>query len=275
MTDDTYLILKMMILLLTIGAVGGFLSGLLGVGGGILFVPALFFCMTAIGFDEAHAMHIAIGTSLAVVLVTGGTSAFGHYHRGGVDMDRVRAWAPALVSGVLGGAFIAGIASTGMLKASFALITFFIAVYMFFARSPSLTPDKCPIVPGRVQRSLCAVIGTLSSMIGVGGAIMTVPFMSYMGMPIHRAVGTGAALGILISIPGTLGYMLMGLWHLDELPPYSVGYVNLLAVAMIIPASILLAPMGVQASYTLPRSILRRVFSVMLIIVSVRMFMTL
>lgn len=274
MQADTLLILQMMILLLTIGAVGGFLSGLLGVGGGILFVPALFFCLGAIGLDEEHAMHVAIGSSLAIVLVTGATSAIAHYRRGAVETDRVRLWAVPMVVGTGAGSFFAGLVDSGILKAIFAIITLIISIYMIFAREVK-NPAECRIVPNRIQKMICACIGCVSSMVGIGGAVMTVPFMGYIGIPMHKAVGTGAALGMLIALPGAIAYMITGAFHMESLPPYSLGYVNLLAVGMIVPASVLMAPMGVQASHSLPRYMLRRVFAVVLMIVSVRMFMVL
>lgn len=274
MHADTLLILQMSLLLLTIGAVGGFLSGLLGVGGGILFVPALFFCLSHMGLGDGHAMQVAVGSSLAVILVTGSTAAYAHWRRGSVDLERIRIWAVPMVVGVGAGSFFAGIVHGNVLKGVFATLTALIALYMIFARDAK-SPSECPIFPNKYQKMVCAFIGFVSSMIGVGGAIMTVPFMNYLGMPMQRSAGTGSALGILIALPGTAAYVIMGLFHMEELPPFSLGYVNFLAVAMMIPASIFTAPWGVQAAHSLPRSMLRRVFAVVMIIVTIRMFMTL
>ncbi|MEZ0260099.1 MAG: sulfite exporter TauE/SafE family protein [Alphaproteobacteria bacterium] len=262
-------------LLLVIGGLGGFLSGLLGVGGGIIFVPALFFSMTALGTGPEQAMHLAVGTSLAVVFATGATSALAHHRRGAVDSGIVRAWGAFIVGGVIFGSLFASSVDGRLLKEIFAVITFAISLYMAFG-SESKGPGAKTIAMN-IQRGLCACIGMVSSMIGVGGAILTVPMMSYIGVPMQRAVGTGAALGMLISLPGCLGYMLGGAAqaYAAELPPFSVGYVNVLAALMIIPSSILLAPMGVKASHKLPRTTLRRVFAGVLMLVSIRMFMTL
>lgn len=271
---DSFLVVEWVLLLFSIGAMGGFLSGLLGVGGGILFVPALFFTLTSLGQGEAHTMHIAVGTSLAIVLATGSTSALAHYRRGAVDMSRVRLWGVYIVGGVLAGSLFASVVNGKILGGIFASITLLISVYMAFGREtpPGEAGRHVPVV---VQRGICMGIGVLSSMIGVGGAIMTIPLMSYTGMQIQRAIGTGAALGILISLPGALGYAITGLPHLDELPPWSLGYISLPAVLLIIPASMLAAPVGVKASHALPKRVLRRVFAVVLVIVSVRMFMSL
>lgn len=130
-------------------------------------------------------------------------------------------------------------------------------------------------MPVRIQKAVMGLIGVISSLIGVGGAVMTVPFMHMMGFTMQRAAGTGAILGLLIAVPGSITYMVTGMFHLDELPPWSLGYVNGMVVGLIIPASILTAPLGVQASYSLSREMLRRVFGVVLLIVSLRMFMTL
>jgi uncharacterized protein len=269
-----YFIAELVILLLAIGVAGGFLSGLLGVGGGILFVPALYFCLTSVGVDAGHAMHVAVGSSLAIVFATGATSATGHYRRGAVDMALVRLWGPFIVGGVVAGFLFASAVPGSVLKAIFAGLTLLIAFYMAFTGDREVTSASY-ILPLKLQRAACTAIGMVSSMIGVGGAILTVPLMSVIGTPMPRAVGTGAALGILISFPGMLGYMATGMLHSEILPPFSIGFVNLLAVGMIIPASMLLAPVGVKFSHTLDRRMLRRVFAVVLVIVSLRMFMTL
>jgi uncharacterized membrane protein YfcA len=135
MIPDTSMIpAELIMLLLAIGCVGGFLSGLLGVGGGVIFVPALFFSLSSLGFSEDHAMHIAVGSSLAVVLATGATSAFGHFRRGALDIATVKAWAPPMVIGVILGAMVASSVKTVVLKEIFAGMTLVISLYMMFAR---------------------------------------------------------------------------------------------------------------------------------------------
>lgn len=266
--------IEVILLLLTIGCAGGFLSGLLGVGGGILFVPALYFAMSALGMDSQHAMHLAVGTSLAVVFATGSISALGHHRRGAVDVTIMRSWGMFIVTGVVIGSVFATAVNGEVLKRIFASVTFILSFYMAFGKErPKEKPGQ--YLTEKIQHGICVGIGMVSSMIGVGGAILTVPMMSYIGTPMTRATGTGAALGLLISLPGTIGYMLAGLPHLQELPPYSVGYVNFATLIFIIPASMLMAPIGVRTSHTLPHAMLRRVFAAVMLIVSVRMFMTL
>lgn len=275
MTPDASMIpAELIMLLLAIGGVGGFLSGLLGVGGGIIFVPALFFSLSSLGFSEDHAMHIAVGSSLAVVLATGSTSAFGHYRRGAVDWTVVKAWGVPIVLGVIVGATLASSVKSIVLKEIFAGMTLCIAFYMMFARDRT---DAKPVrfLTMTVQKFICTLIGLVSAMVGMGGAILTVPMMNYVGLPIQRAVGTGATLGIAVALPGILTYMITGFFVQSQLPPWSIGYVNLLTVAMILPSSMLLAPLGVKVSHNLPRRMLRRVFAVVLLIVSIRMFLSL
>lgn len=272
--SGTFFIIELSLMLLAVGAAGGFLSGLLGVGGGVLFVPALFFTFTSLGLDQTYAMHVAVGTSLCIVFATGSTAAIAHYRRGAVDMARVRFWGPFIAAGVVSGALFAGLVEGEILKKIFAVITFVIAIYMSIGRDKAAeeTPRHIPL---EIQKGVCAAIGVIASMVGIGGAIMTIPMMSYIGMNMQRAIGTASALGILISLPGALGYMLTGLFHLDALPPWSLGYVSVPALLTIIPTSILMAPIGVSASHSLPKILLRRIFAVMLVIVSLRMFMSL
>lgn len=275
MADTSMIPAELILLLLAIGCVGGFLSGLLGVGGGIIFVPALFFSLSSLGFSDGNAMQIAIGSSMAVVMATGSVSAFSHYKRGGVDTAIVRGWALPIVIGVIAGALVASSVKSVVLKEIFACMTMLIAFYMVFSKDRGADAAPVKFLTQTVQKGVAVVIGLVSAMLGVGGAILTVPLMSYIGLPMPRAVGTGAALGVAVAVPGVLSYMISGTVMSDTLPPWSVGYVNLLTVAMIIPSSMLLAPVGVRVSHNMPRAMLRRVFAVVLIIVSVRMFLSL
>lgn len=270
MTDHGLLIA----LLLAIGAFGGFLSGLLGVGGGIIFVPALFFVLKSLGFDPDHLMHLSVGTSLAVIIATVLTSSRNHHKRGAVDVTILKSWGPFLVVGVLTGSYFAGQMDGKVLKELFAICTILIALYMAFGRE-----KKTETVPAfltlPVQRVFCFIIGIIASMTGMGGAVLTVPFMSYRGIPMQRAVGTGAALGVLVSIPGVIGYIFTGWPKMAELPPFSLGYVNLAAALILIAASTQTTRFGVALSHKLDRQLLRRLFAAVLTLVSLRMFLTL
>lgn len=280
MFPDTVLYFELALFLLAIGAAGGFLSGLLGVGGGIVFVPALFFCLRILGVSDAHVMHIAVGTSLAIVAVTSFTSAFHHDKRSSVDRGIVRRWGPYIVTGVLAGALFAASVDGHMLRNIFAALMLVIAVYyMVLSRE---APDReIPAafrryrVPPVLQHGLCLLIGAVSSMIGVGGAILTIPLLTLSGESHQRATGTGSALGVAVALPGMVVYMISGFAHAGELPPFSLGYVNPAIVAMIIPLAVLLSPVGVKAAHRLPQAALRRIFALALAFMSLRMFMTL
>lgn len=261
-------------LLVATGAIGGFLSGLLGVGGGIIFVPALVFVLSSIGIDPAHIMHIAVGSSMAVVLATGASSAFGHHKKKSVDKKILLSWGPFIVSGVIIGAIFASLVDGDLLRKIFAAITLLISFYMGLGREKTAAVVVENIFRG-IQKCLCIVIGAISSMIGVGGAMLTAPMMHYIGVPTQKAVGTSAALSVLISLPGTVIYILSGLAHRADLPPWSLGYVDFAVIGFIIPVSMLMVPIGVQTSHLLPKILLRRIFGVMLFIVSIRMFMSL
>ena len=271
MSSVTALPIDLLLLLLAIGGIGGFLSGMLGVGGGIIFVPALYFTFTSSGIDPGAAMHVSVGTSLALVLATGGSSAFWHHKKGSVDFSIIKSWAPAIILGVLAGTFLATHVNGHFLKQLFAIVTLLISFYMAFSREPQTEPASHRLSK-IVQRAGAALIAMVSVLIGIGGAMLNIPFMTYLGVPMRKSVGTGGALGCIISFPALIGYIYSGWQHMHELPPYSFGYVNLLAAAVIIPVSMILSPIGVHVSHKISRNILRRIFSAVLILVSLRMF---
>jgi uncharacterized membrane protein YfcA len=257
--------------LLAVGSAGGFLSGLLGVGGGIIFVPTLYYILTFFGIEAGHAMRIAVGTSLALVLATGASSAYWHYKKGSIDFSILKSWSPAIVLGVAAGTFLAAAVNGAFLKQFFAVMTLLLSFYMFFSHELKIEPATHRLSKG-IQRIGAALIGMVAALIGIGGAILSIPFMTYIGVPMRKSVGTGGALGCLIAVPAVTGYIFSGLPHAAELPSYSLGYVNLLAVAVILPVSMLLSPVGVHVSHRLPMNFLRRIFAVVLVFVSLAMF---
>lgn len=255
-------------LLLALGAVSGFLAGLLGVGGGIVLVPGLFFSLTALGFPPDHIMHVAIGTSLAIIIPTGMSSARAHWKRGSVRMDLVRKIGVGIVFGVILGTLIANHLSGLMLNAIFAVSLFFLAGIMVTDPSRfSLAKD----VPGQPWSGLMgSLIGLLSTLMGIGGATISVPYMTLCRVPIHQAIGTAATLGLIISIPAAIGFALIGIGQ-DNLPPFSIGYINLLAFILVVPAAVLIAPYGAAAAHRVPVKALRRVFAGFIVIVAAKM----
>ncbi len=258
--------------LLVVGGVGGFLSGLLGVGGGVIFVPALYFTLVNFAPDAGHVMRVAIGTSTALILATGASSAFWHHKKGSVDFAILKSWAPAVVCGVAVGTSFASTVNGHFLKQLFSFLMLFVCVYMALSKEPH-ADAPAQRVSVSIQRIFAAFVGMLSSLLGVGGSILNIPFMTYMGMSMRKAVGTGGALAFVISLPAMVGYIFSGL-HSTQLPPYSLGYVNWLALIVILPVSMALSPVGVHISHKLPRNTLRRIFAVVLIVVSLRMFMS-
>lgn len=255
-------------LLAVLGLVAGFLAGLLGVGGGMILVPGLFFSLEALGFSSAYTMHIAVGTSLAIIVPTGLSSARAHAKRGAVRPDLVRLIGPGIIAGVAAGTLIAARISGDDLRLVFAVSLLVLAALMTldpqrFRLADSLPPRPWPALAG-------GVIGLLSTLMGIGGATVSVPYMTLYRVPIHQAVGTASALGLIISIPAAFGFILIG-WGKDSLPPFSFGYINLLAAAMIVPFSVLAAPWGAHTAHRVSVVALRRAFAVFLMIVSLRM----
>lgn len=253
-------------LLLMLGVLSGVLAGLLGIGGGIVLVPGLYHLFHHLGYDQDILMHLAVGTSLAIIIPTGLSSARSHAKKGAVDMGLVRMIGFGLVIGVMAGTFVAGNISGNSLTVIFAVALAFFAILM---NIPPRVKDAKPLAQS-IASIGGLVVGVLSSLMGIGGATLNVPFMTLHGVPIHRAVGSSSAMGPLIAIPGTIGFAIIG-WHVAGLPPLSLGYINMAAFIVIAPASVLAAPLGVMLAHKLNVKHLRIVFSIFLIIVATKM----
>jgi len=250
------------------GAVGGVIAGLLGVGGGIVIVPVLEIVLGMIGVDPSVRMHIAVGTSLAVIVPTSISSARAHHMRGAVSMRLVRFWSPWIVAGTIAGALIAGEVTSQVLYAVFGVIALVVAVKMILPLDDKVIVDDVP--HGPVGLLVPTFIGAISAMMGIGGGSMSVPVMTLCNQPIHRAVGTSALFGAFIAVPGTLGFIYTG-WANALLPPASLGFVNLAGFLLIIPTSIACAPLGARLAHSMPRRTLSLLFGLFLFIVAVRM----
>lgn len=254
--------------LLSLGALAGFLAGLLGLGGGLVLVPGLYFGLKTLGFESGVLMHIAVGTSLAVIIPTGFSSARAHWKRGAVRMDLVRNLGIGVLFGVAIGTLIAGrIEEQGMTM-------FFAGALSFLALIMVINPARfTPFhdVPPQPWIGLSGgVIGVVSSLMGVGGATMSVPWMAMCRVPMRTAVGTASALGLVIAIPSTIGFIIIG-WDAEGLPPFSLGYINFLAWPLIIPASVLVVPLGAKLAHSVPVDRLRQCFAGFLVIVAAHM----
>lgn len=256
-------------LLLAAGAVAGVTAGLLGVGGGIVIVPVLWHMFDAIGIDEDVRMHVAVGTSLATIIATSVSSVRAHHRRGAVDFALLRSWGIWIFLGVLAGTAIAGFVRGPVLTAVFATVALIVSLHMGFGKQDWRIAESLPRNPGKA--GLAAVIGAISAMMGIGGGTLSVPILSLFGYPIHRAVGTAAAIGFIIGIPGTIGFIITGL-GVPERPPLSLGYISLIGFALIFPTSTLLAPYGAKLAHGLNTRNLKRVFAVFLGFTALRMF---
>ncbi|SDX58062.1 sulfite exporter TauE/SafE family protein [Litoreibacter albidus] len=251
------------------GVFGGILAGLLGVGGGIVIVPALYLALSAAGMDPAITMQVAVGTSLATIVFTSLSSGYGHYKRGAIDMGLLRLWAPSLLVGVVIGAALGGYVSGYILIAVFAVVAAIVALDMIL-RTTKDDPEPRGFSK-LIWAALGTVTGALSAMMGIGGGTIGVPLLNFLGYDIRRAVGTSAAIGFIIGLPGAVVYIFTGL-GVEGLPPFSFGYVNLVAAAVIIPLTTSFAHVGVKLAHSIPRRALRLAFGAFLMLTSARMF---
>ena len=261
------------IALLVTGSVSGFIAGLLGVGGGIVVVPVLYMLFPLLGVDESVRMHLAVGTSLAVIVPTALTSSRAHYRRGAMDAELLRSVGPAIFAGVLLGVVAGGQARGNALALVFAVVALLVSAYMAFKREDWIIAPQLPSGIW-VRGPLGLAIGSLSVLMGIGGGTLGVPAFSAFGVPIKRAVGTGAAVGLVIGIPGCIGFVMAG-WGNPALPPLSFGYVSLVGLFLIVPATIVTAPYGVRLAHHLDPVVLRRAFAVFLLLTSLKMFTSL
>ncbi|WP_420583600.1 sulfite exporter TauE/SafE family protein [Ruegeria sp.] len=251
------------------GVVGGILAGLLGVGGGIVIVPALYFALSLTGSDPALTIQVAVGTSLATIVFTSLSSSWGHYKRGALDMALLKRWAPAILVGVIVGALLGGLVSGYILVAVFATVAGLVALDMIFRK-----PGSDSVVRSfskRVWAMTGVFAGAVSAMMGIGGGTVCVPVLNFLGYDIRKAVGTAAAIGFVIGLPGALIYMATGFGQ-TGLPPFSVGYVNLVAAGLIIPLTTSFAHVGVRIAHSISQRALRLAFGGFLMLTSIRMF---
>ncbi|MDR5172380.1 sulfite exporter TauE/SafE family protein [Methylobacillus flagellatus] len=253
------------------GAGAGVLSGLLGVGGGTVIVPILVVIFTSLAFPPQHIMHIALGTSLATIIVTSISSARAHHKKQNVHWSAVKLIAPGIVIGTLLGAVLAGQLDTVILKVIFAVFVLLIATQMVLNFTPA-AHRQLPSKAGTL--GMGGVIGVLSSLVGIGGGSLSVPFLIYCNFNARYAIGTSSAIGLPIAVAGTLGFVVTGLAE-GNLPAYSLGYVYLPAFAGIALASMLTAPFGAYLAHRLPVPVLKKLFALLLYVVGIKMLWSL
>ena len=254
--------------MLATGVVGGILAGLLGVGGGIVIVPVLDAVLELLGADPAMRMQIAVATSLATIIPTSLSSTRSHHQREAVDVDLAKRWIIFIFGGAVIGSLVASRVHSNVLAAVFGIVALIVSVKMI------LPLDDRPLVSD-VPRGLAApilpsVIGFISSMMGIGGGTLSVPILTLCNEPVHRAVGTSALFGLLISVPATLAFVYAG-WDVDFNLPGQLGYVNLIGFLLIVPATVVAAPLGARIAHALTRRALSVVFGVFLFVVACRM----
>jgi len=265
---DTTLLMQMLAMLLVIGAFAGVLAGLLGVGGGIVLVPAFFHAFQTLGYDSPQLMQICLATSLATIIVTSVRSVLSHDRKGAVDWEILRGWAPWIALGaILGVVAAAGLRSV-TLQAIFGVLGVVIGLYLGFGRAHWRLGTA---MPGGMRRLVIApVVGFLSVLMGIGGGSFGVPLMSLYGVPIHRAVATAAGFGVTIALPSVLGFLLLDIAP-DGRPPFTIGAVNLVAFAVVVAMTMITAPWGVRLAHAMDPRPLKRVFAVFITIVALNM----
>ncbi len=253
-----------------LGLVVGFVAGLLGVGGGLIIVPVLILLLHAQGLAAGIEPQVALGTSLASILFTSLSSVRAHHRRGAVEWPLVARIAPGILAGTFAGALLAARVPATLLKLFFVAFLFYAAIQMWLDFKPA--PHRG--LPGRAGTSLAGgIIGAVSSWVGIGGGTLSVPFMLWHNVPLHRAIATSAAIGFPIAVAGSVGYMLGGR-DVAGLPPGSAGFIYLPALAGIVAGSVLTAPLGAATAHRLPVRPLKRVFALLLLALALRMAWT-
>ena len=263
-------ILVLAAVLLVAGYASGIMAGLLGVGGGIILVPVLFQTFVFFDLPADLQIHMAVGTSLAIICFTGTQSARSHFKRGAVDVDVLKSWGVYIAVGALVGAIAARFVAPVGLKIIFATLALSMAARMIFSKSAG--EASAAHISTRLQKALASLIGFFSALMGIGGGTLSVPLLNASGRDVHRAVATSSVLGVVIAVPATLGFIIGG-WSLAGLPPMALGYVNILAFAAIIPASMAGAPLGAKLAHKLSKKALSNIFAGFLLVSGGRMLL--
>lgn len=259
-------LLPMAGLLLAIGAFAGVIAGLLGVGGGIILVPAFYYAFSGLGYAGPQLMQVCLATSLATIIVTSVRSVLAHHRKGAVDWQILRGWAPGIALGAVAGVLAVAALRTPALQAIFGMLALVVAFYLGLGRAEWRLGTAMPTGAGRA--GLSPAVGFLSVLMGIGGGSFGVPLMSLFGVPIHRAVATAAGFGVVIAVPSVAGFLLS---PVEGAPPLTFGSVNLPAFLVIIAMTLITAPLGVRLAHAMDPKPLRRVFAAFLAVVALNM----
>ena len=269
-TLDINEIINLLFVLSIAASVAGFMAGLLGVGGGIIIVPALYYAFTILDFDIATRMHLSVGTSLAIIIPTSIISTKTHMEYDAVDFKLIKSFGIFILLGVIGGTFLAVNLKTPAFVLFFSIMAFIVGLFFIFFREQLLKNPK--MISDSAKNISGIIIGFISVLLGIGGGSLMVPFMRTFGYDIRRSIGTAAGVGFLIALFGTIT-MITGGKIIDNIStPYSFGYVNLLGFLVFVPVTMLMARVGAKVVYKIDKNILSKIFGIFLIIVSIRSF---
>ena len=269
-TIATAELINLLFVLAVAAAGAGFMAGLLGVGGGIVMVPALYYAFTVLNFDIVTRMHLSVGTSLAIIIPTSIISTITHKEYDAVDFKMVRSFGVFILAGVIGGTFLAVNLKTPALVLFFSIFALMVGLFFIFLREKLVdNPKQISIL---VKNISGVVIGFISVPLGIGGGSLMVPFMRTFGYDIRKSIGTAAAVGFLIAVTGTVT-MITGGKIIDNVnTPYSVGYINLLGFAVFVPVTMVMARVGAKVVHKIDKKLLSKIFGIFLILVSIRSF---
>ena len=264
-------IFNLLVVLAAAAAVAGFMAGLLGVGGGIIMVPALYYAFTVLDFDIVTRMHLAVGTSLAIIIPTSIISTLTHREHDAVDFNMVKSFGIFILIGVFFGTFLAVNLKTPALVLFFSIFAFMVGLFFIFLREKLV--DNPKQISNLVKNVSGILIGFISIPLGIGGGSLMVPFMRTFGYDIRKSIGTAAAVGFLIAVTGTIT-MITGGKIIDNVnTPFSLGYINLLGFIVFVPVTMIMARLGAKAVYKIDKKILSKIFGTFLILVSIRSFL--
>ncbi|WP_225030274.1 sulfite exporter TauE/SafE family protein [Xinfangfangia pollutisoli] len=252
--------------LVLIGGFAGVVSGLLGVGGGIVLVPAFFYAFNVLGYGEGQVMQVCVATSLATIIITSLRSVAAHHRKGAVDWSVLKSWGPWLVISAAIGVYVAARVPSQALQAVFGVLAGLAGLWMAFGRDSARLGAAMPGEP--LRGMLASAVGFFSAMMGIGGGTFGVPLMTLFSMPIHRAVATASGFGVLIAVPAVVGFLMV---PAEGAPPYTLGAVNLPAFLVVIGTTLLTTPWGVRLAHAMNPKPLKRAFAVFLTLVALNM----
>lgn len=258
----------MLAMLGVIGAFAGVMAGLLGVGGGIILVPAFYYAFSALGYVSDQLMQICLATSLATIIVTSIRSVLAHNKKGAVEWDVLKSWAPGIVIGAIFGVLVAASLRSVVLQGLFGVLGIIVGLYLGVGRE---SWRLGLVMPGGIKRAvLSPILGFMSVLMGIGGGSFGVPLMSLYNTPIHRAVATAAGFGVIIAVPSAIGFLFVEIAP-ENRPPYTYGAINLVAFLTVIAMTLITTPLGVKLAHAMDPKPLKRIFAAFLILVALNM----